>query len=55
MVGCSTQDELVDCIISESGGLDLILDLTFAISIEHSSTVQVLHLHCTPLCPFSGT
>jgi hypothetical protein len=55
VVGCSTQDELVDCIISESDGFDLILSLTFAISIEHSFTVQVLHLHCTPLCPFLGT
>ena len=55
VVGCSTQDELVDCIILESDGFALILSLTFAISIEHSSTVQVLRLHCTILCPFSGT
>jgi hypothetical protein len=55
VVGCSTQDELVDCIILESDGFALILSLTFSISIEHSSTVQVLRLHCTILCPFSGT
>jgi hypothetical protein len=55
VIGCSTHDELIDCIISESDGFALLLILMFAISVEHSSNVQVLHLHCTPLGPFLGT
>jgi hypothetical protein len=47
VVGCSTHDELIDCIISKSDGFALLLSLMFAISVEHSSNVQVLHLHCS--------